>query len=113
MPVRTADPDGCAPLIALRQPLSPNPPRRAKLKPGVSLTLDRIWGHPYCEAIARSIGYRPTEVKNRVQQIVDSFVANRVTTTADVAALCGAGEKYVVQTAEVVEGNARRMTGRL
>jgi hypothetical protein len=29
------------------------------------------------EAIAREIGYRPTDVKNRVQQIVDAMVTNR------------------------------------
>ena len=65
------------------------------------------------EAIAREIGYRPTDVKNRVQQIVDRIVANGSKVTADVTALPGATEGYVVQTAEAVEENALRMAGRL
>lgn len=65
------------------------------------------------EAIAREIGYRPTDVKNRVQQIVDALVANRAQVTAEVTALPGATEGYVVQTAEAVEENALRMAGRL
>lgn len=65
------------------------------------------------EAIAREIGYRPTDVKNRVQQIVDAMVANRAKVTAEVTALSGATEGYVVQTAEAVEENALRMAGRL
>lgn len=65
------------------------------------------------EAIAREIGYRPTDVKNRVQQIVDAMVANRAQVTAAVTALPGATEGYVVQTAEAVEENALRMAGRL
>lgn len=65
------------------------------------------------EAIAREIGYRPTDVKNRVQQIVGGIVANRSKVTADVTALPGATEEYVVQTAEAVEENALRMAGRL
>lgn len=65
------------------------------------------------EAIAREIGYRPTDVKNRVQQIVDAMVANRAKVTTEVTALSGATEGYVVQTAEAVEENALRMAGRL
>lgn len=65
------------------------------------------------EAIVREIGYRPTDVKNRVQQIVDAMVANRAKVTADVTALPGATEGYVVQTAQAVEENALRMAGRL
>lgn len=73
---------------------------------------DMIAGRHW-EAIAREIGYRPTDVKNRVQQIVDAMVANRARVTADVTALPGATEGYVVQTAEAVEDNALRMAGRL
>lgn len=65
------------------------------------------------EAIAREIGYRPTDVKNRVQQIVDAMVAHKARVTADVTALPGATEGYVVQNAEAVEENALRMAGRL
>lgn len=65
------------------------------------------------EAIAREIGYRPTDVKNRVQQIVDAMVANRALVTAEVTALSGATDGYVGQTAEAVEKNALRIAGRL
>lgn len=65
------------------------------------------------EAIAHEIGYRPTDVKHRVQQIVDAMVANRARVTADVTALPGATEGYVVQAAEAVDENALRMAGRL
>ncbi|MDP3197148.1 HipA domain-containing protein [Tabrizicola sp.] len=73
---------------------------------------DMIAGRHW-EAIAREIGYRPTDVKNRVQQIVDAMVANRAKITDEVAALLSAAEGYVVQTAEAVEDNALRMAGRL
>lgn len=73
---------------------------------------DMIAGRHW-EAIAREIGYRPTDVKNRVQQIVDAMVANRAKITDEVAALLGAAEGYVVQTAEAVEDNALRMAARL
>lgn len=73
---------------------------------------DMIAGRHW-EAIAREIGYRPTDVKNRVQKIVEQMVANRAWVTADVTALLGATEGYVLQTAEAVEDNALRMAGRL
>ncbi|TQM90359.1 type II toxin-antitoxin system HipA family toxin [Roseinatronobacter monicus] len=73
---------------------------------------DTISGRHW-EALAREVGYRPTDVKHRVQQIVDALVANRAKITNEVAALPGASEGYVVQTAEAVEGNALRMAGRL
>ena len=73
---------------------------------------DMIAGRHW-EAIAREIGYRPTDVKNRVQQIVDAMVANRAKVTREVGALPGATKGYVTQTAETVEGNALRMVGRL
>jgi serine/threonine-protein kinase HipA len=73
---------------------------------------DTISGRHW-EALAREVGYRPTDVKHRVQQIVDALVANRAKITDEVAALPGASEGYVVQTAEAVEGNALRMAGRL
>ena len=73
---------------------------------------DMIAGRHW-EVIAREIGYRPTDVKNRVQQIVDAMVANRAKITAEVTALSGASAGYVEQTAEAVEENALRMAGRL
>lgn len=73
---------------------------------------DTIAGRHW-EAFAREVGYRPTDVKNRVQQIVDALVANRKKITADVSALPGVTNGYVAQTAEAIETNARRMAGRL
>ncbi|MCC5966803.1 MAG: type II toxin-antitoxin system HipA family toxin [Natronohydrobacter sp.] len=73
---------------------------------------DTISGRHW-EALAREVGYRPTDVKHRVQQIVDALVANRAKITEEVAALPGASAGYVMQTAEAVEGNALRMAGRL
>ena len=63
--------------------------------------------------MAREIGYRPTDGKNRVQELVYKLVACRVNVTAEVAALRGATEDYVTQTAEAVEGNALRMVEKL
>ena len=65
------------------------------------------------ESIAREIGYRPTDVKNRVQQLVDAIVATRAQVTAKVSALPGASADYVEQTAQAVEENALRMAGKL
>ncbi len=73
---------------------------------------DMIAGQHW-ESIAREIGYRPTDVKNRVQQLVDAIVANRAKVTAEVSALPGASAGYVEQTAEAVEENALRMAGKL
>jgi serine/threonine-protein kinase HipA len=73
---------------------------------------DMIAGRHW-EAIAREIGYRPTDVKNRVRQIVDAMVANRAKVTREVMSLPGSSKGYVTQTAEAVEGNALRMLGRL
>lgn len=73
---------------------------------------DAIAGRHW-EAIAKDIGYRPTDVKSRVQQIVDALVANKVRVTEAVRALPGATVGYVTQTAEAVEANALRMAGRL
>lgn len=79
---------------------------------GKKRTPDMIAGRHW-ERVARDIGYRPTDVRNRVQELVDKLVACRVNVTAEVAALRGATEGYVTQTAEAVEGNALRMAGRL
>ncbi|MGI3211847.1 HipA domain-containing protein [Roseovarius tibetensis] len=79
---------------------------------GKKRTPDMIAGRHW-EAIAREIGYRPTDVKNRVQQLVDALVAHRVKITAEVTALPNASAGYVAQTAQAVEENALRMAGRL
>jgi serine/threonine-protein kinase HipA len=65
------------------------------------------------EAVAREVGYRPTDVKSRVEQLVAAMVANRVQVTDEVVALGGATKGYVKQAAEAVETCALRMVGRL
>ena len=65
------------------------------------------------DAIANSVGYRPSDVRQRVQTLVDSFVANKVSVTADVKSLSGSVAGYVEETAELIEGNALRIAGRL
>jgi serine/threonine-protein kinase HipA len=65
------------------------------------------------KALAREIGYRPTDVKNRVPQVVDAIVMNRAKVTNEVTALPVASAGYVVQSAEAVEENALRMAGKL
>jgi serine/threonine-protein kinase HipA len=79
---------------------------------GKKRTPDMISGRHW-ERVARDIGYRPTDVRNRVQELVDKLVGCRVKVTAQVAALQGATEGYVTQAAEAVEENALRMAGRL
>ena len=79
---------------------------------GKKRNADMVAGRHWA-AIARDVGYRPTDVKNRVRQIVDALVANREKITAEVRALPGATNGYVTQTAEAIETNARRMAGRL
>lgn len=79
---------------------------------GKKRTADSIAGRHW-ETIASEIGYRPTDVRNRVQELVDRLVANRVQVTEEVAALPGATAGYVAQTAELVEANALRVAGRL
>ena len=79
---------------------------------GRKRTPDMIAGRHW-ERVARDIGYRPTDVRNRVQDLVDKLVGCRVKVTAEIATLQGATEGYVTQAAEVVEGNALRMAGRL
>ena len=79
---------------------------------GKNRTADGIAGRHW-ETIASEIGYRPTDVRNRVQELVDRLVANRVQVTQEVAALLGATAGYVAQTAELAEVNALRIAGRL
>ena len=90
---------------------------RMKLEQVGASDRNRWAHHPgirrHWEALAREIGYRPTDVKNRVQQIVDVLVANRVKITAEVSARPGATKGYVAQTAKAVEANLLRMAGRL
>ena len=65
------------------------------------------------DAIARDVGYRPADVRARVEEFADAIVANRVRVTEEVAETAGTGAGYVAQAAEAVEANALRIAGRL
>jgi serine/threonine-protein kinase HipA len=65
------------------------------------------------DAIAGSAGYRPADVRDRVQQLADAFVAMRVATAEAVAALPGSTRGYVEEAAGLIEDNALRIAGRL
>ncbi len=65
------------------------------------------------DAIAISVGYRPADVRKRVQELVDRIVAKRVSTTAAVKTLAGTGGGYVEEAASLIEENALRIAGRL
>ncbi|QDL94493.1 type II toxin-antitoxin system HipA family toxin (plasmid) [Paroceanicella profunda] len=65
------------------------------------------------DAIAREMGYRPADLRRRVQQLVDRMVAQRVAVTETVCAMPGASRGHVEQAAALVEANALRIAGRL
>ena len=65
------------------------------------------------DAIAKESGYRPADVRRRVQDLVDSLVARRVAVSETVASLAGSAPGYVEQAAEFIEANALRIGGRL
>lgn len=65
------------------------------------------------DAIAESVGYRPADVRKRVQELVDSLVAQRVAVTEIVAGLPGSNRGYVEEAAGLIEENALRIAGRL
>ena len=65
------------------------------------------------DAIAHSVGYRPTDVRKRVQELVDAMVAARVDVTRTITAFPGCVAGYVEQAAQLVEDNALRIAGRL
>ena len=65
------------------------------------------------DSIARDMGYRPTDLRQRVQELVDAIIANRVAVARTVASLAGVTQGYVEQAAELIEDNALRITGRL
>lgn len=65
------------------------------------------------DAIAVEAGFRPADVRDRVQQLADAFVAKRVETTEAVAVLPGSTRGYVEEAAGLIEDNALRIAGRL
>lgn len=65
------------------------------------------------QAIAQAVNYRPADVRQRVQELVDAMVADRVAVTQAVAGFDGSARGYVEQAAELIETNALRIAGRL
>jgi serine/threonine-protein kinase HipA len=65
------------------------------------------------DAIAEACGYRPTDVRKRVQALVDRMVAHRAATASAVASLPGSASGYVDEAATLIEANALRIAGRL
>jgi serine/threonine-protein kinase HipA len=65
------------------------------------------------DAVAETVGYRPADVRARVQELVDAMVAARVGVVETVSETAGRGRGYVEQTAELIEQNALRIVGRL
>jgi uncharacterized protein YdeI (YjbR/CyaY-like superfamily) len=77
----------------------PNPPKWTKLKPGVSLTLDKSWGQRHRETTGLRPAFdtaAPSGRKEWVRQVTDAKTedtrARRVAkVVAEVAALAGRG----------------------
>lgn len=65
------------------------------------------------DAIAAAVNYRPADVRKRVQELVDEFIAKRVSVTEAVKALPGNAAGYVEEAAGLIEENALRIAGRL
>lgn len=65
------------------------------------------------DAIAQDVGFRPSNVRSRVQQLVDLIVAYRVPITKRVSGYEAATKGYVEEVAQVIERNALRIAGRL
>ena len=65
------------------------------------------------DAIAGTVGYRPADVRARVQELIDKMVASRVAVTEAVSAQPGCAKGYLEQAASLIEDNALRIAGRL
>ncbi len=65
------------------------------------------------DAIARDMGFRPADLRNRVQELIDGIVTHRVSATNVVSEMAGVTPGYVEQAAALSEGNALRIAGRL
>lgn len=65
------------------------------------------------EMIARTSGFRPADVQDRVQELVDRMVAAREGGVGDVASLNSVSIRYLEQAAEMIEQNALHIAGRL
>lgn len=65
------------------------------------------------DVIAADQGYRPADIRSRVQQLVDRIVARKIAVTEEVSTFEGAFAGYVIQAADLIEKNALRIAGRL
>jgi len=65
------------------------------------------------ERIADAAGFSPRGIRLRVQELVDAMVAKRVEAVEAVCAQSGAERGMVEHVAELIEGNALRIAGRL
>ncbi len=65
------------------------------------------------DEIARSAGLNAAALRRRAGELIDAMVANRVEATERISSLPGATPEMVEYVAELVEGNALRIGGRL
>lgn len=65
---------------------------------------DRRW-----DAIAEDVRHRPTDVRRKVQELIDAIIASCVIVLAEVAAIAGSAAGYVEQAAPLIENNALRI----
>lgn len=65
------------------------------------------------DEIARSAGLNASALRRRASEIIDGMVANRVEATKRISSLPGATPEMVEHVANLVEGNALRVGGRL
>ncbi len=70
-------------------------------------------GGRHWDAVAQDGGYRPADLRKRVQELADAIVAARVPVADAVAKLPGSAAGNVAQAAELIEANALRVAGRL
>ncbi|WP_052362667.1 HipA domain-containing protein [Falsirhodobacter sp. alg1] len=64
-------------------------------------------------AIALAQGYRPADIRRRVQELADAIVAQKIAVITEVSALAGVSAGYVTEAADMIEANALRIAGRL
>ncbi|MDX8355710.1 hypothetical protein [Cognatiyoonia sp. IB215182] len=65
------------------------------------------------DQIAKDAGFSPRVMRQRVQELVDTMVAQRVEATQLVFDMDGAEARMVERVADLIEKNALRIAGRL
>jgi serine/threonine-protein kinase HipA len=65
------------------------------------------------DAIAGDMGYRPTDLRDRVQELVDAIIVKSPAVAGEIVDLPGVTPGYVGQAVELIEVNALRIAGRL